>query len=75
MKLLLDTCCWLWWLDEPDKLSKQQLDAISNRRNQLFLSVASIWEISIKVNNKKLTIPQQLNKLIEQQCPIDGMRF
>ncbi|MEL6788613.1 MAG: type II toxin-antitoxin system VapC family toxin [Cyanobacteria bacterium J06607_15] len=75
MKLLLDTCCWLWWLDEPDKLSKQQLDAISNRRNQLFLSVASIWEISIKVNNKKLTIPQQLNKLIEQQCPIDGIEI
>lgn len=75
MKLLLDTCCWLWWLDDPDKLSKQQLDAISNRRNQLFLSVASIWEISIKVNNQKLTIPQPLNKLIEQQCPLDAIKI
>lgn len=75
MKLLLDTCCWLWWLDDPDKLSRQQLDAISNRRNQLYLSVASIWEISIKVNNQKLTIPQPLNKLIEQQCPLDGIKI
>ncbi len=73
MRLLLDTCCWLWWLDNPDKLSKQQLDAIVNRRNQLFLSVATIWEISIKVNNKKLTIPQQLNKLVERECPIDNI--
>lgn len=75
MKFLLDTCCWLWWLNDPDKLSKQQIDGISNRRNQLFLSVASIWEISIKLNNKKLTIPQPLNKLIEQQCPLDGIKI
>lgn len=75
MKLLLDTCCWLWWLDNPSKLGKQQLEAIANRRNQLFLSVASIWEISIKSNNQKLAIPQPLNKLIEQQCPLDGIKI
>ena len=75
MKLLLDTCCWLWWLNKPDKLSENQLDAIANRRNQLFLSVVSIWEISIKVNNQKLTIPQPLNKLIEQQCPLDAIKI
>ncbi len=75
MKLLLDTCCWLWWLDNPNKLTKPQLDAVSNRRNQLFLSVATIWEISIKVNNQKLTIPQTLNRLIEQQCPLDSINI
>ena len=73
MRLLLDTCCWLWWLSDTDKLSKQQLDAIVNRRNQLFLSVATLWELSIKVNNKKLTIPQPLNKLVERECPIDNI--
>ena len=73
MKLLLDTCCWLWWLSDTDKLSQQQLEAISDRNNELFLSTASIWEISIKVNNKKLTIPQSLNKLVERECPIDNI--
>lgn len=73
MKLLLDTCCWLWWLNDTGKLSKQQLDAIASRRNQLFLSVATIWELSIKVNNKKLTIFQPLNKLVERECSIDGI--
>lgn len=73
MKLLLDTCCWLWWLSDISKLSQQQLNTIINRQNQLFLSTASIWEISTKINNQKLTIPQPLNKLIEQQCPIDNM--
>lgn len=42
MKLLLDTCCWLWWLKDPDKLSQQQLDVIVDRKNQLFLSVATM---------------------------------
>ena len=73
MKLLLDTCCWLWWLSDTSKLSQQQLEAIANRRNQLFLSTASIWEISIKVNSNKLTILTGLNKLIEKQCPIDNI--
>ena len=73
MKLLLDTCCWLWWLSDTSKLSPQQLKAITNRRNQLFLSTASIWEISIKVNSNKLRIPQPLNKLVEQQCLIDNI--
>ena len=73
MKLLLDTCCWLWWLSDTSKLSKQQLEAIANRGNQLFLSTASIWEISIKVNSNKLTIPQSLNKLVKEQCPIDNI--
>ena len=73
MKLLLDTCCWLWWLSDTDKLSQKQLEAIADRQNQLFLSTASIWEIGIKVNNKKLIIPHPLHKLIEKQCPIDNI--
>ena len=73
MKLLLDTCCWLWWLSDTDKLSPKQLEAIADRQNQLFLSTASIWEIGIKVNNKKLIILQPLHKLIEKQCPIDNI--
>ena len=73
MRLLLDSCCWLWWLIDADKLSKQQLDAIANRQNQLFLSVATLWELSIKVNTQKLTLPEPLNKLVERECPIDNI--
>jgi len=73
VKLLLDTCCWLWWLSDTSKLSQPQFKAIANRQNKLFLSTASIWEIGIKVNNKKLNIPQPLDKLIEKQCPVDNI--
>ena len=41
----------------------------------MFLSVASVWELSIKIDNKKLTIAQPLNKLIERECPVDNISF
>lgn len=73
MKLLLDTHCWLWWLSEPQKLTPSMQQAIANSEHELFLSVASIWEIAIKVAIGKLTIPQPLTKLVAEQLPIDGI--
>ena len=75
MKLLLDTCCWLWWLSDTQKLSEQQLNALISRQNQLFLSVATLWELSIKINTGKLAIPQPLNKLVAQECPQDNIKI
>ena len=74
MKLLLDTNCWLWWLSEPHKLTSSMQQAIANHENELFLSVASIWEIAIKVATGKLTIPQPLPKLVAEQLSIDGIQ-
>ncbi|MDJ0595770.1 MAG: type II toxin-antitoxin system VapC family toxin [Pleurocapsa sp. MO_226.B13] len=75
MRLLLDTCCWLWWLSDTQKLSEQQLNALISRQNQLFLSVATLWELSIKISNGKLTIPQSLDKLVAKECPQDNIKI
>ena len=45
MKLLLDTHAFIWWTLEPEKLSSTAIDLISNKENDLFLSIASIWEM------------------------------
>ena len=73
MRLLLDTHCWLWWLVEPEKLSLVAQEAIMTYDNELFLSVASIWEISIKYKASKLTLPQSPEIFIPQQMQIDGL--
>lgn len=73
MKLLLDTHCWLWWLVEPEKLSKTAIDAIKSLENELWFSVASIWEIAIKFNSGKLPLPQPPEILIPQQMQIDQL--
>ena len=75
MRLLLDTCCWLWWLSDTQKLSEKQLNALISRQNQLFLSVVTLWELSIKISSGKLIIPQPLNKLVERECSQDNIKI
>ena len=57
MKLLLDTHIWLWWVGGFPELSKQARDLISDRKNHIALSSASVWEIAIKYRLGKLTLP------------------
>jgi len=54
MKLLLDSHAFIWWDSEPDKLSPTALAACRDRANTLFLSIASVWEIQIKIQLGKL---------------------
>ena len=46
MKLLLDTHIFIWWADQPDKLSSSTLAALEDETNDLLLSVA--WKRSAK---------------------------
>ena len=48
MKLLLDTHVYLWCRTEPSRLSAKERAALRDPGNELFLSVASAWEIEIK---------------------------
>ncbi len=47
MKLLLDTHTFIWWVSEPERLPKKVLRACESEKNELFLSVASVWEMQI----------------------------
>ena len=48
MKLLLDTHLLLWTAGEPDRLSTEARNLISDQENELFFSAASLCEIAIK---------------------------
>ena len=48
MKLLLDTHVVLWAASQPEKLSKSARNLLTTPENDLFFSVASMWEIVIK---------------------------
>jgi PIN domain nuclease of toxin-antitoxin system len=48
MKLLLDTHVLLWWLQDDPRLRPRIRGVISDRQNDVFISVASFWELSIK---------------------------
>lgn len=54
MKLLLDTQALLWWVNDNPKLGLMARAAIADRGNVVLVSVASLWEISIKHRIGKL---------------------
>ncbi len=67
MKLLLDTHAFIWWNNEPEKLSPQARAACEDRNNILLLSVASVWEMQIKLQLGKLKLEVPLRTLVESQ--------
>jgi PIN domain nuclease of toxin-antitoxin system len=48
MKLLLDTQLLLWAAGQPKRLSAAARKLLSDPRNELIFSAASLWEIAIK---------------------------
>ena len=67
MKLLLDTHIFIWWADQPEKLSPAALSALEDRGNELLLSVASVWEMQIKTQLGKLKLSLPLKELLKNQ--------
>lgn len=56
MRLLLDTHSLLWWVDGGGALSDAQKRAIGHAGNQIWVSVASAWEMAIKSSLSKLKL-------------------
>ncbi|ESS71341.1 PilT-like protein [Methyloglobulus morosus KoM1] len=73
MNLLLDTHVFLWLRLTPDKISPKILDAYYDINNEVFLSMASIWEIQIKFQLGKLELSLPLNQLIQEQRINNGL--
>jgi PIN domain nuclease of toxin-antitoxin system len=66
VKLLLDTHALIWWMDRFETLSQTASDSIAEPANELFVSVASIWEIGIKVSLGKLTLSSDYADWMQQ---------
>ena len=58
MKLLLDTHIFLWFISGNERLSEKYRQEISNLDNEVFVSVISIWECTIKYQLDKLPFPE-----------------
>lgn len=67
MNLLLDTHVLLWWLSAAPTLSEKARKAVSDGRNLVYVSAASIWEIRIKQKLGKLKIPDHFFQVFDQQ--------
>ena len=67
MKLLLDTHIFLWYISGDFRLPDSFLEAICSPKNDVFLSVVSLWEIIIKYQIGKLPLPEPPGSYIPKQ--------
>lgn len=67
MRCLLDTHAFIWWANEPARLSSKALTLCQDRSNSLLLSLVSVWEMQIKHQLGKMQFRLSLAKLIEEQ--------
>ena len=74
MKLLLDTHTFIWWANEPEKLSEKAVAACQDNSNTLMLSVVSAWEMQIKMQLGKLKINRPIEELIKTQQQANGLQ-
>lgn len=56
MRLLLDTHTFIWYADGSSQMTAAATALLADPANDLFLSMASVWEIAIKSGLKKLTL-------------------
>ena len=74
MKALLDTHAFVWWIVGDERLSDGASRAIADRRNEIFVSAASIWEIAIKGRLGRLSIPGDPGAFIGGQIAENSFR-
>ncbi len=80
MRLLLDTHVFLWYISADAQLPVRFREAIRDSGNEVYLSVASVWEAVIKYALGKLPLPQAPAEYLPMQrqahqiatLPIEG---
>ena len=63
MNLILDTHVLIWILEGNPKITHEIRTTIEDTQNHIFISQASIWELTIKISIGKLTLPISLSDL------------
>lgn len=65
MRFLLDTHIFLFFINGDHTISKKVVDTINNTHSEKYISVVSIWEITIKLNIGKLKLKDDLNSIYQ----------
>ena len=73
MKALLDTHAFLWWTaSRGARVSGIARELIEDADNEIMLSVASVWEIAIKVGSGRLELPGPIDDYVPDRLKRHG---
>jgi PIN domain nuclease of toxin-antitoxin system len=67
MRLLLDTHAFLWFINGDENLSQHSKLLIQDTNNEVLISIATLWEISIKSKRRVYK-----RSVIHLKCPKNG---
>lgn len=70
MRVLIDTHIFLWFINNDPKLG-QKTKALLQSDIDVAVSIASLWEIAIKVSIGKLRLPSSIEELFPQQLTLN----
>jgi PIN domain nuclease of toxin-antitoxin system len=75
MKLLSDTHTFIWSFSNIKKLSPTVAHELQNPANEVFVSVASIWEMQIKIKLGKMIFNDTLENIIVEQRRVNQIQI
>ncbi len=64
MRLLLDTQVLIWYLEGNQQLPRPSRHLIVDSRNEIYVSIASLWEIAVKASTGKLKVSRSLADIL-----------
>jgi PIN domain nuclease of toxin-antitoxin system len=65
VRVLLDTHAFLWWVSERGtRLSDRARELLSDGSNDVIVSMASVWEMSIKVGFGRMDLPDAIERYV-----------
>ena len=73
MKILLDTHTFLWVILDDPRLTEKAEKVFLDPDNDIYLSMASIWELAIKTSLGKLQLAEPLERLIANELKENGI--
>ena len=73
MRVLIDTCVFLWMRMAPDRLAADVREIISDRANDVLFSAVSSWEIAIKYAVGRLALPEPPDVFVSERIASSGL--
>lgn len=74
MKYLLDTMTWLWSIQAVEKLNSSSIAILEKGGEEIYLSAATAWEVSIKARLGKLHLPSPPAECVPKFTARQGLR-
>jgi PIN domain nuclease of toxin-antitoxin system len=73
LKVLIDTCTFLWIVSGSPRLSKTAAAVFLDRKNERYLSAASAWEIGIKYALGRLSLTERPDTFVPRVREASGI--